>query len=202
MSNAVKQLKQRINNERNNNKSELQMVKEQEQQFNEKYNNPDRDTIKALIDEHIANGTVYKAKDHDEAFKYIHDMKYSIDIIATYQSRGLSKFDKGRTICIVDIYVLVRETGECIWVDHAWLHEGLCISALKYYLQYKDTEGQEVFINRLKAMKYGANYRKNGNLECRYQISSLQKHKRVLWVKRQQKAVGIEMSDKEIRAML
>ena len=158
------------------------------------------------------NNTIYKAKNHDEAFKYIHDMKYTVDILASYKKKGTDNLkaykdnrdtvrEFNKTICVVDIYMVVRETGECIYVDHAWLSEELSFYAELLWL--KDPVcGTKVYMSRFKAMKYAADYKRNGSYKCRYQIASHGKKKRVEYVKKQQYIAGINMSEEEIRAML
>ena len=200
----IKEMRKQNNMKNNNTKhNKLNKALEQEAYLNEKYNNPTYEDIKAIVDKHIENGTIYKTKTHDEAFTYLHNMKYTVDIIATYNRVSKSKYDDETSICITDIYMIVRETGECILVDHAWFNEGLAqVAVNKYVSMYKDQQGGFVYIPRLKTMKYAKDYRKNGSYNIRYQLSAECKQNRALWVKKQQEYVDIHMTIKEIRAML
>ena len=200
----IKEMRKQNNMKNNNTKhNKLNKALEQEAYLNEKYNNPTYEDIKAIVDKHIENGTIYKTKTHDEAFTYLHNMKYTVDIIATYNRVSKSKYDDETSICITDIYMIVRETGECILVDHAWINEGLAqVAVNKYVSMYKDQPGGLVYIPRLKTMKYAKDYRKNGSYNIRYQLSAECKQNRALWVKKQQEYVDIHMTIKEIRAML
>jgi hypothetical protein len=167
--------------------------------------------VKNMINRANRKGTVYTTTDRNAVFRYIHDMKYTIDIVAKYNKRGgykqsvenNSKQTSLKTICIVDIYVVVRETKEVIYIDgHAWLNTDLALEAGKYFYEYGDMEGGMVFVSRLKAMKYKSDYKANGYEVHKYQLSSLSKTKRASWVQRWQKSVGINMTIDEIRAML
>lgn len=167
--------------------------------------------VKNMINRANRKGTVYTTTDRNAVFRYIHDMKYTIDIVAKYNKRGgykqseenNSKKTNLKTICIVDIYVVVRETKEVIYIDgHAWLNTDLALEAGKYFYEYGDMEGGMVFVSRLKAMKYKSDYKANGYEVHKYQLSSLSKTKRASWVQRWQKSVGINMTIDEIRAML
>ena len=200
----IKEMRKQNNMKNNNTKSnKLNKALEQEAYLNEKYNNPTYEDIKAIVDKHRENGTIYTARTHDEAFTYLHNMKYTVDIIATYNRVSKSKYDNETSICIKDIYMIVRETEECILVDHAWINEGLAqVAVSKYVSMYKDQPGGVVFIPRLKTMKYAKDYRKNGSYNIRYQLSAECKQNRALWVKKQQEYVGIHMTIKEIRTML
>ena len=200
----IKEMRKQNNMKKNNTKTnKIQDLINKRDYFNSKYDNPTVGQIKAKIMEHMMNGTVYRAKNHDEAFKYLHDWKYTVDIVATYSRVAHSKTSNMTTMCITDIYMIVRETGECIWVDHAWLSEPLATVAVGIYANmYKNNSGGEVFINRLKAMKYAANYRADGGYKTRYQLSAENKKTRAEYVQAIQKEEGIHMSVNEIRAML
>jgi hypothetical protein len=204
----IKEMRKQNNMKNNNTKgNKIEKLIEKRDFYNVYYSNPTIGEVKAKIMEHKINGTIYKAKNHDAAFKYLHDWKYSVDIIATYDGvsyTGKNKYDSKITaMCIKDIYMIVRETGECIWVDHAWLDERLATVAVGIYSNmYKNNKGGEVFINRLKAMKYAANYRKDGGYKTRYQISSENKKTRAEYVQEIQRQEGMHMTVNEIRAML
>lgn len=200
----IKEMRKQNNMKKNNTKNNrINELKEKRDFYNVYYGNPTIGEIKAKIMEHKINGTIYKAKNHDEAFKYIHDWKYAVDIIATYDKTSRTKDGKYTTMCIKDIYMVVRETGECIFVDHAWLDERLAQVAVGIYTHmYRNNPGGEVFINRLKAMKYAANYKANGGYKTRYQVSAENKKTRAEYVQAIHRAEGIHMTVDEIRAML
>lgn len=207
MSKATDRIKEmrKQNNMKNNNtkKDKLNKLLEKEAYLNEKYDNPTYEEIKAIVEKHRENGTIYATRSHDEAFTYLHNMKYTVAIIATYSRVSKSKYDDETSMCVKNIYAVVRETGECMLVHHAWINEGLAqIAVGKYVSMYKDQPGGEVFIPRLKTMKYAKDYRKNGAYDVRYQLSAECKQNRALWVKQQQEYVGINMTIEEIRAML
>lgn len=211
MTNAVDRIKniKKQNNIRNNNNNnnkklayKIQKLREKQDYFDDKYNNPTIEEIKSKIEEHRRNNTIYTAQNRDEAFKYIHDWKYAVDIIAEYQKSSRLKSGH-RTMCLVNVYVLIRETNECIFADHIWLNERLSEYFVLYYTEkYKDEPGGEVFISRLKAMKYANNYAKDGSYSIRYQLSSENKTRRAEYVKAIQANNGIKMTTDEIRAML
>ena len=202
--NRIKEMRKQ-NNMKNNNtkKNKLNELLEQEAYLNKKYDNPTYEEIKAIVEKHRENGTIYATRTHNEAFTYLHNMKYTVAIIATYSRVSKSKYDNETSMCVQNIYMVVRETGECILVDHAWINEELAQVAVgKYVCMYKDQPGGEVFIPRLKTMKYAKDYRKNGAYDVRYQLSAECKQNRALWVKKQQEYADINMTIDEIRAML
>ena len=202
--NRIKEMRKQNNMKKNNTKqNKLNELLEKEAYLNEKYDNPTYEEIKAIVEKHRENGTIYATRTHDEAFTYLHNMKYTVAIIATYSRVSKSKYDDETSMCVQNIYMVVRETGECILVDHAWINEELAqIAVGKYVCMYKDQPGGEVFIPRLKTMKYAKDYRKNGAYDVRYQLSAECKQNRALWVKKQQEYAGINMTLKDIRAML
>ncbi len=170
----------------------------------DKYGKVSYREIKHLINVANKKGTVYKTEDRNAVFRYLHDLKYTADIVATYGRRGIVKGKSTvKAICVVSIYVVVRETQEVIFIDeHAWFNTDLMLEAARYYHEYGDIEGGMVFISRVKAMKYISDYKKNGKPTNKYQLSTLCKTRRAAWVQRLQKSVGIKMSIEEIRAML
>ncbi len=202
----IKEMRKQNNMKNNNMKKEDRITKlrEEQERLNLRYDNPTYEEIKAIINKHLENGTVYATRTHDEAFKYLNDMRYTVDIIANYSCAAHNKYDKSiTTMCITNVYIVVRETGEVILVDHTWLDETLAhIPVGIYTAMYKSTKGGEVFINRLKTMKYANNYKNNGRYKIRYQLSSECKTKRAEYVQRIHKAEGITMSINDIRAML
>ena len=201
----IKEMRKQNNMKKNNTKqNKIEQLKEEQMKLNEKYNNPTYEEVKAIIDTHLANGTVYYVHDHDIAFKYLNDMRYTIDIIARYSCTAHSKYDADvTTMCIENVYLVVRETGEVILTSHAWLDETLAhIPVGIYTAMYRNNKGGEVFINRLKTMKYAKNYKKNGNYNIRYQLSAENKTKRALYVQKIQKQEGIKMAWQDIRDML
>ena len=211
----------KINNLNNLNEEELdqyhKIIKELGR-AEDKFGKASYKEVKNIINRANRKGTVYTTTDRNAVFRYIHDMKYTIDIVAKYSKRGgykqteevnseteedNSKRTNLKTICIVDIYVVVRETEEVIYIDgHAWLNTNLVLEAGKYFYEYGDMENGMVFVSRLKAMKYKSDYKANGYEVHKYQLSTLSKSKRAAWVQRWQKAVGINMTIDEIRAML
>ena len=202
--NRIKEMRKQNNMKKNNTKqNKLNKLLEKEAYLNEIYDNPTYEEIKAIVEKHRENGTIYATRTHNEAFTYLHNMKYTVAIIATYSRVSKSKYDNETSMCVQNIYMVVRETGECILVDHAWINEELAQVAVgKYVCMYKDQPGGEVFIPRLKTMKYAKDYRKNGAYDVRYQLSAECKQNRALWVKKQQEYAGINMTIKDIRAML
>ena len=202
--NRIKEMRTQNNMKNNNTKqNKLNKLLEKEAYLNEIYDNPTYEEIKAIVEKHRENGTIYATRTHDEAFTYLHNMKYTVSLIATYSKVSKSKYDNETSMCVQNIYMVVRETGECILVDHAWINEELAqIAVGKYVCMYKDQPGGEVFIPRLKTMKYAKDYRKNGTYDVRYQLSAECKQNRALWVKKQQEYADINMTIDEIRAML
>ena len=217
MSNAVKRIKEmkKQHNQRKNGRTKEDRIKLLQKRIEEKniqFNNPTEQEIINKIEEHKKNNTIYRTKNHDKAFRYIHDMKLTVDIVADYEKRGIDNKDAkkkdrdtvkefNKTICLINIYMIVRETGECIYVDHAWISEELSYYAELYWLL--DPEyGTTIYMSRFKAMKYAANYQKNGNYKCRYQIASHGKKKRIEYVRKQQALAGICMTDQQISEML
>lgn len=209
----------RINNLNNLNEEELKQYNNVIRSLNkleDKYGSktPYKE-IKNKINRANRKGTLIKSNDRNETFKYIHDNKYTVDIVARYSKRGSYKLGQGKnnedkkqyrwykTICVVDIYVYVRETDEVIFIDgHAWFNTDLVLEAGKYYFEYGDMKDGMVYISRLKAMKYKSDYKANGEETHKYQLSTLCKTRRAQWVYTWQRAVGIEMTMEEIREML
>lgn len=201
----IKEMRKQNNMKNNNTKhNKVEQLTEEQQKLNKKYNNPTYEEVKAIIEKHKENGTIYAPRTKDEALRYINNFKYTVDIIATYSCSAHNKHDYDETtMCIMNAYLVVRETGECILVDHIWLSEYLAhIPVGIYTSMYKNERGGEVFINRLKTMKYAYNYTNNGKKDIRYGLSSENKTTRANWVKKQQTEVGINMTINEIRAML
>ena len=204
----------KINNLNNLNEEELDQYNEIIKglaKLEDRFGKASYKEVKNIINRANRKGTVYTTTDRNAVFRYIHDMKYTIDIVAKYSKRGgykqseedNSKKTNLKTICIVDIYVVVRETEEVIYIDeHAWLNTDLVLEAGKYFYEYGDMENGMVFVSRLKAMKYKSDYKANGYEVHKYQLSTLPKCKRAAWVQKWQRAVGINMTIDEIRAML
>ena len=208
--NKIKEMRKQNNMQKNNTKhNRINKLEEKQEYFNIKYSNPTANEMEAKLLEHKMNGTIYKIrKNRDMALKYIYDWKYTVDVLATYSAVGYDNTDKYgntfRTMCLKEVYLLVRETGECISIDHLWLDERLAeYAVVKYTGMYGRNGGHgRVFIARLKAMRYADSYSKNGTLRERYQLSSESKQNRANYVKSIQEATGIHMTNEEIRAML
>jgi hypothetical protein len=82
------------------------------------------------------------------------------------------------------------------------MNEELSWTILKNILKYPGKAGYEVFINRLKPIKYTDEYCKNGVEKHRYQLTQLTKKKRIAWVQKVQRANGITMSVEKIAEIL
>lgn len=173
--------------------------------LNEEFNNLTYKQAKAIVNKNIRKGTVYEVADENRnnVFRYIYDMKYTAYMIGKYDGRRYKPettktlkngeeitLKELRTICVVDMYIVIQETEECIHIEgHAWLNDqdGLVKEILRYYFEYGDTKelkGHTVFMPRMKAMKYMIDYKKRTSPDkCKYQLVTASKTKRAMAIK-------------------
>lgn len=168
------------------------------------FNQRTEEELRDIIARHKRNKSIIYFKDHDKAFNYLRQNDYSVDIIGTVSKVSKIRNINGiRTVCLTDIYmVAVENDNVCLCVEHAWLNEELSWTVLKNILMHGNNVGYEMFINRLKAIRYTEEYCKNGIEKHRFQLTQLTKRKRIAWVKKVQKMNGITMSDEQITAIL
>ena len=160
----------------------------------DKYEQPTYKETKAKINKARRQGKLYETSDRNSAFKYVYDMRYTVDLIAKYDGRrGNTKNSDELRICVVDIYLYIRETGECVHLmDHEWFNTDLCyLEVMKFALQYGELKGGIVHIPYMKGLKYAIAYRKNLPIEeTKYQLVTATKQKRVDYVYEQLKRGG------------
>ena len=168
------------------------------------FNQRSEEELRAIIDRHKRNQSVIHFKDHDKAFDYLRKHDYSVDIIGTVSKVSkIRNINNIRTMCLENIYmVAVENDNVCLCVEHAWLNEELSWTILKNILINGNNAGYEIFINRLKAIRYTEEYCKNGASVNRYQLTQLTKKKRIAWVKKVQRANGITMTNEQIEEIL
>lgn len=178
-----------------NNLTEEQLDKYNEicneiQKRRDRHESPTYKEVKAKINKAMREGRIYETTDRLNVFKYIATMRYTADMVAKYD--GCRDKCKGSnnslpTICVVDMYIYVRETQEVIHLNnHEWFNTDLCyLEVMKYYYQYGNITGGIVFMPFLKGLKYAIAYKKNLPLEeTKYQIVSASKHDRTLFVQK------------------
>ncbi len=162
------------------------------QQKYDKYEQPTYKEVKAKINKARRQGRMYETTDRNAAFHYIAVQRYTVDMIARYDGRrqrtinhsnGKKHYEKN--ICVVDIYLYVRETEEVVHiVDHMWMNDRACLQEVhKYYYQYGELREGIVFIPFLKGIKYDICYLKDiPQEEIKYQLVTGSKHDRTIYV--------------------
>lgn len=182
----------------------IQSIENLEKKLADIFNQRSEEELRSIIERHKRNKSVIYFNNHDKAFQFLRDNDYSVDILGTVSEVSKIRNINGvRTMCLENIYmVAVENDNVCICVDHIWMNEELSWTILKNILKYPGKAGYEVFINRLKPIKYTAEYCKNGVEKHRYQLTQLTKKKRIAWVQKVQRANGITMSAEKIAEIL
>ena len=177
----------------------------------DKYEVPTYKETKAKINKARRSGTMYETMDRHAVFQYIYAMRYTVDLVATYDCRKTNhntykgKIYESKRICLINMYLYIRETEEVIYIpDHMWVNEDICKDEIrKYYLQYGDISGGIVYLPYMKGLKYGESYRKDIPLEnTRYQLVAGSKHDRTEFVAKQRKRAGLEYGYNYVRKHL
>lgn len=178
----------------------------------DKYEQPTYKEVKAKINKARRNGRIYETTDRNAAFHYIAVQRYTVDMIARYDGRrhrvikhsnGKKHFEKN--ICVVDIYLYVRETEEVVHiVDHMWMNDRMCNQEVhKYYYQYGELREGIVFIPFLKGIKYDICYLKDiPQEEVKYQLVTGSRHERTLYIQHLINKTGVEYTYDYVREHL
>ena len=182
----------------------IQSIENLEKKLSDMFNQRSEEELRSIIERHKRNQSVIYFKNHDKAFEFLRQHDYSVDIIGTVSKVSkIRNINNIRTMCLEYIYmVAVENDNVCLCVEHAWLNEELSWTVLKNILMNGNNTGYEIFINRLKAIRYTEEYCKNGASVNRYQLTQLTKKKRIAWVKKVQRANGITMTNEKIEEIL